>query len=250
VTQHASIEFAGLQVEFRSTEAAVLELVRGATAISSSVTAGSDRRRSVLRADLRVGREARWVPGDEGTAAAESPLDELAFVAVLRAAMCQALAPEGALLHAAGASIDGQGFLFVAPSEGGKTTVSGLLSREAVLLSDETICVRPDADRPGRYAIYGTCFWSGPVYPSRAGAVPLKAVCFLRKGALSLTPLSRRQALRELLAQLHLPIDPGAPRHALAFADRLVSGTPAFALTFALDSDPVPLLRALREGQA
>lgn len=197
-----------------------------------------------------MGAEPRWTPGGSRSAAAESPLDEFAFVAVLRAAMCQALAPEGALLHAAGASIDGQGFLFVAPSEGGKTTVSGLLSREAVLLSDETICVRPDPDRPGRYAIYGTCFWSGPAYPSRAGAVPLEAVCFLRKGALSLTPLSRRQALRELLAQLHLPIDPEAPRHALAFADRLLSGTPAFALTFALDSNPVPLLRALREGLA
>ncbi|MHB8416996.1 MAG: hypothetical protein ACYDCL_02900 [Myxococcales bacterium] len=198
-----------------------------------------------MRVDLCVGPEPRWWPRGPDGARAESPIDDQSLEAVLRAAMCQALAPEGALLHAAGAAIDGAGFLLVAPSGGGKTTISRLLSRTATILSDETICVRPDPGRPGRYVIYGTCFWSGPAYPSRAGALPLRAVCFLRKGELSLAPLSRPRALRELLAELHLPIGAGAAPHSLDFADRLLAGTPAFTLSFALDSDPRPLLGAL-----
>jgi hypothetical protein len=172
-------------------------------------------------------------------------MDGDSFVAVLRAAMCQALAPEGALLHGAGIVLDDQGILLIAPSEGGKTTISRLLSSQADILSDETICVRPDADRPGRYLLYGSCFWSGPAYPSRAGGFPLRAICFLRKGALGRAPLPRARALRELLRELHLPIGPTATVDSLALADRLLANVPAQTLTFALDSDPAPLLRSL-----
>ncbi len=238
-----AIEFAGLAVEFRSEEPAALELVEQAASISPAVAPVSGVREPSLRVDLSLGSAPCFQPRGRKQAAAESPPDGLGFIPVLRAAMCQALAPDGALLHAAGASIDGAGFLLVAPSGGGKTTISRLLSQDAVLLGDETICVRPDSARPGRYAIYGTCFWSGPAYPSRAGAVPLAAVCFLRKGGFSLTPLSRPQALRELLGQLHLPVG-ASPEYALEFAHRLLSATPAFELSFTLDSEPASLLRA------
>jgi hypothetical protein len=133
----------------------------------------------------------------------------------------------------------------MAPSEGGKTTISRLLSRHADILSDETIGVRPDAHRPGHYSLYGSCFWSGPAYPSRAGGFPLRAICFLRQGALALSALPKAQALRELMAELHLPIGPTAIADSLAFAERLVASAPTHALRFALDSDPAPLLREL-----
>ncbi len=163
----ANIEFAELEVQFDSTDPGALELVRRAARVSPGVISGRNHHPPVLRASLSDGPEPRWVPEGRDRAVAESPLDSASFVAVLRAAMCQALAPEGALLHAAGVVLDGQGILLIAPSEGGKTTISRLLSGEADILSDETICVRPAGRHPGRYALYGTCFWSGPAVPSK-----------------------------------------------------------------------------------
>ena len=184
----------------------------------------------------------------EGIGVAACPADGLSFVPILRAAMTQALAPDGALLHAAGAVLDGRGLLFVAPSGGGKTTVSNLIAGEATLLSDETMCVRPDPARPGRYVIYGTCFWSGPAHPGKAGAFPLEAIFFLRKGPLRIEPLARPAALAELLAQLHLPLGPTAVGDSLAFAAKSLAKTPAYSLRFALRESPVPALRTLLQA--
>jgi hypothetical protein len=241
----ASLEFAGLEIQFESADPRALELVRVAATVSPAVIAGQNRHPFAVRARLSEGPAPSWVPEGRSGAVAESPLDEDSFVAVLRAAMCQALAPEGALLHAAGVVLDDQGVLLIAPSEGGKTTISRLLSTEADILSDETICVRPDADRQGHYTLYGSCFWSGPAYPSRAGGFPLRAICFLRKGALALSPLPKTQALRELLAELHLPIGPTAVADSVAFADRLVSSASLHTLSFSLDSKPALMLREL-----
>jgi hypothetical protein len=173
-------------------------------------------------------------------------LERTAFVAVLRAAMCQVLSPAGALMHGAGIVLDEQGLLMIAPSGGGKTTVAGLVASQADILSDEIICVRPDARLADRYAIYGSCFWSGPVYPSRAGGFPLRAICFLRKGPLGVAPIARSHAILELLRELHLPIGPAtAAADALAFAGQLLEAVPSYAFRFPLDADPVPELRKL-----
>ena len=239
-----SLEFAGLEIQFDAHDPKALALVSASAAVSPAVVPGRNRS-PVLRAHLAEGPAPRWIPEGRDRASAESPLDEDSFVAVLRAAMCQALSPEGALLHGAGVALDDQGILFIAPSEGGKTTISRLLSRQADILSDETVCVRPDPSRPGHYLLYGTCFWSGPAYPSRAGGFPLRAICFLRKGPIGLAPLPRLQALREMLSELHLPIGTTAVADSLAVADRLVASAPLHALSFALDSDPAPLLRSL-----
>jgi hypothetical protein len=245
VSPSASLEFAGLEIQFDAVDPRALELVWAATTVSPTVVEGRKRHPPAVSARLSEGPEPRWVPDGRHRAAAESPLDSVSFVAVLRAAMCQALSPEGALLHAAGVVLDDQGILLIAPSEGGKTTISRLLSSQADILSDETICVRPDDRRPGQFLLYGSCFWSGPAYPSRAGGFPLRAICFLRKGPLGLAALPLARALRELLAELHLPIGPTAIVDSLALADRLVASAPIQTLSFALDSNPAPLLREL-----
>jgi hypothetical protein len=246
----ASLAFAGLEIQFEAADPRALELIEAATAVSPSVIVGRGCSPPAVLARLFEGPEPRWIPEGRDRAFAQSPLNADLFAAVLRAAMCQALAPDGALLHAAGVVLDDQGFLLIAPSEGGKTTISRLLSSQADILSDETICVRPDPSRSSHYAIYGSCFWSGPAYPSRAGGFPLRAVCFLRKGPLALSPLPRACALRELLSELYLPIGSSAAVDSLAVASQLLASVSIRALYFSLDSDPAPLLRALLAGPA
>jgi hypothetical protein len=240
VTARAKVAFADLQVEFSSTEAGVIDLVRRATHDWPSVE-GSGRQLA-LHANLTLGPEARWLARGPTTADAASPLDIDDLAMVLRAAMCQALAPEGALIHAAGIAIDQAGFLFVAPSGGGKTTISRLFSRQADVLSDDAVCVRPDRHHPGHYCLYGTSFWSGPAYPSRAGAVPLRGIFFLRKGPLAIEPLPPHRALRELLSQMHLSPTADSHRSALELATRLLARTPGRIFSFPLSCDPTSLL--------
>lgn len=244
----ANIKLGGIDIQFESADPRVLDLVRAAAASSPAAATLGNGHTPALNVQLSVGSEPRWIPKGRDRALAESPLDEDQLTAVLRAAMCQALAPEGVLLHGAGVVLDEQGILLIAPSGGGKTTISRLLSRQADILSDETVCVRPDPRRPGGYLLYGSCFWSGPAYPSRAGGFPLRAICFLRKGSLGVAPIARTQALLELLRELHLPIGGAtAAADALAVAGRLLDAVPAHAFRFPLDADPLPELRALLE---
>lgn len=244
-----ALEFASIALEFQPEDSDLAGLVRLAASISPAV-APSNERVPKLRVRLTRGQAPSWSVDAEGLGVAACSPDGLSFVPVLRAAMCQALAPEGALVHAAGAVLDGEGLLFVAPSGGGKTTLSNLIADEATLLSDETVCVRPDPVRPGHYAIYGTCFWSGPAHPGRAGAFPLAALCFLRKGPLELRPLQRLAALPELLREIHLPLTLDATTNSLAVATRLLQRTPAFSLQFPLAVSPISELRTTLRGFA
>ena len=146
----------------------------------------------------------------------------------------------GALLHGAAMVIDGQAMLCVAPSEGGKTTLCGKVAGRAPVLSDETVALRLDLQKP---RVAGTPFWSGEPLPTASGLFPLAAICFLRKGPNQLTPMGQREALSELLLEWHLPERPDAAADALARANALVSAVPLFALHSTLDGDPLPLLR-------
>ncbi len=239
-----SLEFAGLQIRFEVADPRAFELIRAATVISPAVVA-ADGSTAALCARFSEGSAPLWIPEGNGRARAESPFESASFDAVLRAAMCQALAPTGALIHAAGVVLDEQGILFLPPSEGGKTTISRLLSGRADILSDETICLRPAVGGTSRYSIYGSCFWSGPVYPSRAGGFPLRTICFLRKGPLGVAAITRSQALVELLRELHLPPGPSAAADALTLASQLLETIPSYAFRFPLDADPAPELRKL-----
>ncbi len=146
----------------------------------------------------------------------------------------------GALLHGAAVVVEGAAVLCIAPSDGGKTTLCGKLAGRVPVLSDETVALRLDLGGP---RLAGTPFWSGEPLPTASGLFPVAAICFLRKGPPHLTPLSRREALSELLLEWHLPERPAAAADALARATALVSTVPLFALRSTLESDPLPLLR-------
>ncbi len=199
----------------------------------------------LLRVRLESGPALSWrATTDEATASLSSTYPEAG--AVLRAAMAHSLFPDGALFHGAGLLVEGAGIACLAPSGGGKSTLSRLCSPRAIVLSDETIGLRRRGDA---FEIHGTSFWSDAPLPTSEGAFPLGAVCFLDKGPTKLEPVSRAKAVRGLLAQAHLPARPGATEALLALAEDLTKTIPCLRLSFSLTEDPLPLLRALVPGK-
>jgi hypothetical protein len=239
-----AIDLADLRLVFRSTDPVLLEIVRTAAGYCPQHPEPRDLPPRVSAQLLRR-EQVGWEPGTE-TTRAFSPHDGDAFSAVLRAALCDALAPHGALLHAAGAVVRGKAVLFIAPSGGGKSTLSNLIGESFPLLSDETICLRPSREGSGEYLAYGTCFWSS--LSPRSGphsGFPIAALCFLEKGPLRCVPLGKRQALRGLLAEYHLREAPSAAFESLNFAHQILARVPAHRLRFPLGADLASLLDSL-----
>ena len=100
-------------------------------------------------------------------------------------------------LHASGVGRpEGDGYLFLARSGGGKSTVAGLAPDPLRVLGDDHVCV--DLARPEAPRLLGSPFNRLTHGPSRCR---LRAVCLLRKAAsFSLCPLTVAQALPRIWA--------------------------------------------------
>lgn len=164
------------------------------------------------------------------------PLDQLLLVYVL--------AGKGLLIHAAGARIDGKGFLFAGSSGAGKSTLARSLAAAGCteLLSDDRMVVR---EVDGRLMAFGTP-WPGDAGIAKNGSIPLDALFFIHHGAQNrIRALTVDQALRGLLpvCSIHW-YEPDLLPAELSFAGRLLAGVPCFRL----DSQPGAEVVRLLEG--
>lgn len=141
----------------------------------------------------------------------------------------------GALLHAAGAEINGKGVVFPGKSGAGKSTLCAYLSGipEIGMLSDDRIIARQEG---GRFAAYGTP-WPGEAGIAENRRVPLCGLMFIRHGtAHRITPISSREAMERLMPVTSIPwFDKPVLASALGFCEALAQGVPAYELEFSLD---------------
>jgi len=139
---------------------------------------------------------------------------------------------EGALVHAAGASIGGRALIFPGKSGAGKSTLAGLLAGRPglELLSDDRIAVRTV---DGTFAAYGTP-WPGDQGAALNEKATLCGICFLRHAdADRIEPLTPSQALERLLPVTSVPwYDREAMSGVLSFCDALLAQIPAYDLHF------------------
>jgi len=153
------------------------------------------------------------------------PLDQILLMHVLAR-------HEGALVHAAGASIGGNALIFAGRSGAGKSTLSRLLDGRPgmALLSDDRIAVRKVA---GTFTAYGTP-WPGDQGAALNEKAKLCGVCFLRHADTDrIVPLTPSQALQRFLPVVSVPwYDRDAVSGALPFVDDLLAHVPAFDLHF------------------
>ncbi len=149
---------------------------------------------------------------------------------------------DGALIHAAGASCAGRGYIFCGKSGAGKSTLSRqLLGRDSIdILSDDRVIIR-GTDKSFR--VYGTP-WAGDAEIAENKDFPLKGIFFIYHGDKnSIRELKPREAFVNLMPVTSIPwYDRDAMPAVLEFCERLVSHIPAYQLCFTPDTSVAELL--------
>jgi hypothetical protein len=179
------------------------------------------------RGDFRV----EWDP-ETGRGHILQTVTPYAIDTVLRIVHTLVQAREGGfLLHGASAIRNGRAFLFSGISGAGKTTISSLAPKDAVLLTDEISYVKRDGTG---YRACGTPFAGELARPGENAAAPIDRLYFLSKGPKSLIePIATGDALRMLLRNiLFFADDPELVKMVFRSANEFLGKVPAFRLTF------------------
>jgi hypothetical protein len=149
----------------------------------------------------------------------------------------------GLLLHAAGVSIQDQGYVFTGASGTGKSTIAQLFANQgALILSDERVILR----RQGAgVTVYGTPWVGSGQYAAQASRL-VTGLYGISHGEHRhrLEPLSPTKTISLLLQQAFLPHwDRVAMEATLDFLASLTAHIPCFSLAFLKQADVVELLQ-------
>lgn len=141
----------------------------------------------------------------------------------------------GFLLHGASVIRDGKAFMFSGVSGAGKTTISSLIPKDVVLLTDEISYVRRDGEK---YRACGTPFAGELARLGENASAPIDRLFFLAKGPTNrIDPIPPADALRMLLRNiLFFADDPELVRLVFRSACDFLARIPVFQLTFFPDT--------------
>ena len=132
----------------------------------------------------------------------------LVYTAIYRKICTRILDFDAFVFHSSAIVLDGEAYLFTAVSGTGKSTHTSLWLKHfgdrAFIINDDKPIVR---FVDGQYRVYGTP-WCGKDGINRNTSAPIKAVCFLHRGASnSIKPKSSDDALVPILNQAYRPFD-------------------------------------------
>jgi hypothetical protein len=190
------------------------------------------------RGDFRVEWNSRTGHGHIVQTATPYAIDT-----VLRIVHTIVQAPRGGfLLHGASAIRDGRTFLFSGVSGAGKTTISRLAPKDAVLLTDEISYITSGGSG---YRACGTPFAGELARPGENAAAPVDRLYFLAKGPENcIAPVETGEALRLLLRNiLFFADDPELVKMVFRSANEFLGQVPAYRLTFYPDGRVWDLIR-------
>jgi hypothetical protein len=163
------------------------------------------------------------------------PLDQLLLIHILAQ-------NQGALIHAAGIELRGNGYIFPGRSGAGKSTISSQFSKRRLfgLLSDDRIAVRKINNT---FVAYGTP-WAGEAGIAENKGATLSGIFFIHQGAENvIKEITRREAFERLMPVTSVPwYDEEIMTKVLSFCEDMVSGVAAYDLFFKPDSEIVDVL--------
>jgi hypothetical protein len=141
----------------------------------------------------------------------------------------------GFLLHSASTIRNGKAFLFAGVSGAGKTTISGLLPADAILLTDEISYVRKSDNG---YLAFGTPFTGELARVGKNVSAPIAALYLLAKGSENrIDPVEPGEAVRSLLSNvLFFAADEELVQAIFNSAFEFVNRVPVSRLTFVPDA--------------
>ena len=155
------------------------------------------------------------------------------------------------LFHGSALAVDGEAFLFAAPSGTGKSTHARLwrelLGDRAVMVNDDKPLISVTADG---VTVHGTPY-NGKHGLGANIAVPLKAICVLARGEENaIRPAEKGEVYPALLQQLYRPSDPAALAASLSLLDETAGRVRLYRLFCNMDISAAELAYNTMKGQA
>ncbi len=194
----------------------------------------------VSPADIAFEREkALHEAQAEGLIPKEYPDDYLEELAVYRRLADQMPIFGSYLFHGSAVSVDGEAYLFTAPSGTGKSTHVRLwrefLQERAVMINDDKPLIRiPESGSP---LIYGTPY-DGKHRLSSNLCVPLKAICLLERAEdNTICRCTVKELYPALLEQLYRPSDRFATLKVMELFDQTLRNVKLFRLSCNMDPE-------------
>jgi hypothetical protein len=158
------------------------------------------------------------------------PLDQLLLIYALSQM-------QGTIVHAAGAGINDECFIFAGKSGTGKSTIARLLSagKHTEMLSDDRIVLR---NIEGKLYAFGTP-WPGDAHMAENRKYPLRGIFFIHHGSENrVVKLSQRETVERLLPITSvLWYDKALVEAALCFCEDIALRIPSYELYFRPDSE-------------
>lgn len=148
------------------------------------------------------------------------------------AAFCREIIPHGRFfLHASAVVLDGEAYLFSAPSGMGKSTHTALWLKQfegSYILNDDKPVIFPENER---VTVWGTPF-SGKTNLQVNRGVRLRAICFLKQGDRnSITPITEDRAIALTLNNTYRPKNSGNMELLLDMVGRVVETADIFEMS-------------------
>lgn len=144
------------------------------------------------------------------------------------------------LFHGASISYRGQAYLFAAPSGTGKSTHIRLwkkyLGSEVGIVNGDKPFISFKTTPP---LVHGTP-WAGKERWQKNCQVPLRAICFIKRGTINkIRKTSIIEALPLLMKQIYIPQDETSAAQTLALIDLLIKKVPLYLLECDMSEDAV-----------
>lgn len=178
--------------------------------------------------------------------------DELAYLATGSLFYRKLTLFEGMMLHASAIVMDGQAYLFTAPSGIGKSTHTGLWRQmfgdRVTVINDDKPMIRK---QNGVYRAFGTP-WSGKTDLNCNVSAPLKGIVFLSRGEQNTIrrAIPPRDAVVPLfLTQTVRPRDPERMAAMLQTANEILLSTPLYFLQCNISKEAVQVSYSALTGQ-
>ena len=135
------------------------------------------------------------------------------------------------LMHCSALAVDGEGYLFAAPSGTGKSTHAAMWRRvfgdRVVMINDDKPFIRVSHDGAHVYSSP----WRGKHNLGENICRPLKAICFVERGDTDeIAPITPAMALDVIFDQLPRYTNPAHTVRLLELVDKLLTGTPLYRL--------------------
>ena len=189
-------------------------------------------------------------PYDEIHVSTDRPLEEEREYICCSAAFCRSIIEHSRFfLHASAVVYEGEAYLFSAPSGTGKSTHTALWRRSfpgSYILNDDKPVIWPEKER---ITVWGTPF-SGKTDLQVNRGVPLKGICFLKRGSENqIRQVTEDHALALMLNNTWRPRDNGRMNLLLDMMEQVVEQINVYEMSCTTDPEAAEFSYRVMKGK-